>query len=188
VLAVDGRRVVVDTGTSTYEPGARRQYERSTRAHNTVEVDGVDQTEVWATFRAARRARPAVEHAAVEGDQVVVVAAHDGYERLAGRPRHQRRWEVSPSTIRIVDTVSGTGHHRAVARLHLPDDGHTRQVLRVETDPAASESSERRSTGFGDAGDCAVLESAVEGTLPLTVRTTLTLAPPGAASAAEPLS
>ena len=46
-LAVDGQRTVVDTGTSTYAPGERRQYERSTRAHNTVEVDGADQSEVW---------------------------------------------------------------------------------------------------------------------------------------------
>ena len=46
-LWVGHERWVVDTGTSTYEAGLRRAYERSTAAHNTVEVDGEEQTEVW---------------------------------------------------------------------------------------------------------------------------------------------
>ena len=37
-LSLDGRRVVVDGGTSSYEPGAERDWVRSTRAHNTVEI------------------------------------------------------------------------------------------------------------------------------------------------------
>ncbi len=57
IVHVDGEPLLVDTGTSTYAPGATRSYERSTAAHNTVEVDGADSTEVWGAFRAARRAR-----------------------------------------------------------------------------------------------------------------------------------
>ncbi len=38
-------------------PGPVRDYERSTAAHNTVEIDGADSTEVWGAFRAGRRAR-----------------------------------------------------------------------------------------------------------------------------------
>ncbi|MCP3993369.1 MAG: hypothetical protein GY724_30170 [Actinomycetia bacterium] len=49
-------RTVIDPGTSTYV-GSRRQYERSTVAHNTLSVADVDQTEVWGSFRAGRRAR-----------------------------------------------------------------------------------------------------------------------------------
>ena len=57
-LSVDGERLISNSGTSTYERGAQRTYERSTRAHNTVEVDGENSSEVWAAFRVARRARP----------------------------------------------------------------------------------------------------------------------------------
>ena len=48
IVHVDGAPLFVDTGTSTYEAGQVRSYERSTAAHNTLEIDGADSTEVWA--------------------------------------------------------------------------------------------------------------------------------------------
>lgn len=119
ILHVDDEPVVVDTGVSTYAPGARRQYERSTAAHNTLELDGADQTEVWGTFRAARLARPTVERIVDDGSMVEVVAAHDGYERLRGRPRHRRTFQLRQGVMEIVDEVAGSGQHRAVIRFHL---------------------------------------------------------------------
>jgi uncharacterized heparinase superfamily protein len=118
-LWVGHERWVVDTGTSTYEPGPRRAYERSTTAHNTVEIDGEDQTEVWGIFRAARRARGTLELVATSGSTVEVVASHDGYRRLPGSPVHRRRWRVSPGRVEITDTVAGTGSHHVVSRLHV---------------------------------------------------------------------
>jgi hypothetical protein len=117
-LWVDGERWVVDTGTSTYEAGSRRAYERSTAAHNTIEIDGEDQTEVWGIFRAARRARGTLEFVASDGGTVEVVASHDGYRRLTGSPVHRRRWQISSERLEITDTVSGIGAHRLVSRLH----------------------------------------------------------------------
>src|ERR1019366_1742442 len=49
--------LLVDTAASTYERRPVREYERSTAAHNTVEVDRAESTEVWGAFRAGRRAR-----------------------------------------------------------------------------------------------------------------------------------
>lgn len=118
-LWVRGERWVADTGTSTYQPGVRRSTERSTAAHNTVEIDGQDQTEVWGTFRAARRAKPSVELVAVDGNQFEFLASHDGYGRLPGSPLHRRRWSIRPGRIHIVDTVLGFGEHRLTSRLHL---------------------------------------------------------------------
>ena len=118
-LWVGHERWVVDTGTSTYEAGPRRAYERSTAAHNTVEIDGLDQTEVWGIFRAARRARGTLELVASDGDTVEVMASHDGYRRLPGSPVHRRRWRISPGLVEITDTISGVGTHRMVSRLHV---------------------------------------------------------------------
>jgi len=117
-LWVGGERWVVDTGTSTYEAGPRRAYERSTAAHNTIEIDGEDQTEVWGIFRAARRARGTVELVTSVGGTFEVVASHDGYRRLPGSPVHRRRWRISSGRVEITDTISGTGAHRLVSRLH----------------------------------------------------------------------
>lgn len=121
-LAVDGRRLVVSAGTSTYEAGAQRAFERSTPAHSTLAVDGADQTEVWATFRAARRANATLERAVDGGSKIEVSASHDGYRRLPGSPRHRRTWQVERAGVQILDEVTGTGHHRIEAFLHLLGD------------------------------------------------------------------
>jgi uncharacterized heparinase superfamily protein len=125
-LWVGDQRWVTDTGTSTYAPGARREFERSTAAHNTVEVDGMDQTEVWGIFRAARRARGKLLHVADERSVIEVVACHDGYERLSGAPSHQRQWHISPGRVEILDTISGSGTHRLISRLYLTPEATTR--------------------------------------------------------------
>ncbi len=55
-LSLHGRRAIVNSGTSTYETDAERLRQRGTAAHNTVVVDGADSSEVWSSFRVARRA------------------------------------------------------------------------------------------------------------------------------------
>jgi uncharacterized heparinase superfamily protein len=119
VAHVDGMPLLVDTATSTYERGPVREYERSTAAHSTVEVDGANSTEVWGAFRAGRRARVRGFAVHSSADGVAFEAAHDGFRRLAGRPSHRRRWSVSATGLRVDDLVTGTGRHAAIARWHL---------------------------------------------------------------------
>lgn len=123
-LAVDGRRVIVDSGVYDYEPGPRRQYARSTNAHNTLSIDGLDQSETWGVFRVARRAYPLYARLTQPGAQPVKFeGAHDGYRRLNGHLTHSRtvdydthgRWQVQ-------DTVEGTGEHTIESRLHVHPD------------------------------------------------------------------
>ena len=57
-LSLYGKRVLVNSGTSRYGSGPKRDWERSTAAHNTVEVDGQSSSETWSGFRVARRAYP----------------------------------------------------------------------------------------------------------------------------------
>ena len=119
-LSLRGTRVVVDAGVSTYEPGRLRAYCRSTRAHNTVEIEGRDQAELWAAFRVGRRPRPSgVTWTRLE-DGFELSAQHDGYRRLAGRPRHARRfrWRGSGG-LEIDDRVDAGRPVRSVARLHF---------------------------------------------------------------------
>jgi uncharacterized heparinase superfamily protein len=55
-LWLDGRPFIVDSGLHGYGGDRYREYCRSTRAHNTVMFDGREQSEIWGTFRMARRA------------------------------------------------------------------------------------------------------------------------------------
>ena len=115
VLSVDEKPLIVDTGISTYENNARRHYERSTAAHNTVEVNGVDQSEAWSSFRVARRAKITE---IVETD-ASVRATHDGYRHIG--VLHTRQFESFDSKIEIKDFVSSQGAAvcEAVAFLHF---------------------------------------------------------------------
>lgn len=116
-LSLFGQRVLVNSGTSCYGTDAERLRQRGTSAHNTVVVDGQNSSEVWGGFRVARRARPIgaeIRH----GEDIVVRCAHDGYDRLIGRPRHAREWFFGKNTLVVTDRVSGD-FQRAEARFHL---------------------------------------------------------------------
>ena len=124
-LSIRDRRQIVNTGTSTYEPGPERQRQRATAAHNTVEVDGEDSSEVWSGFRVARRARPEGVSARVTDGAAVLEAGHDGYRRLRGRVTHRRRWTLSESSLLVEDALEGRCD-RARARFHLHPDARPR--------------------------------------------------------------
>lgn len=122
-LFYDGtRQVVGEAATSTYAPGARRAFERSTRAHSTVEVDGLDSTEVWGAFRAGRRARVTGVACRDEADAVVLTAEHNGYRRRPGSPIHRRTWQLSRHRLVVRDEVRGRGTHEIAVRLVLGKD------------------------------------------------------------------
>ena len=118
-LSAGGQRLFTDTGVTTYAPGPTRAYDRGTSAHGTVQVDGLDQAELWGSFRCG--ARPAVEMAdrRAEGAETVLEGAYrtrlDGGRRL----RHQRRIRVGVGAVDIVDRLACRGRHEATVRLHL---------------------------------------------------------------------
>jgi uncharacterized heparinase superfamily protein len=122
-LSLRGRRVIVDAGVSSYEPDAARAEARSTRAHNTVELDGQDQCEFWAAFRVARRGRPRDVRFEALGGGFRLDAWHDGYERLPARARHRRRFRWHPEGVLLVrDDVDARRPVASVSRLHLHPD------------------------------------------------------------------
>ncbi|MEO5844531.1 MAG: alginate lyase family protein [Caldimonas sp.] len=116
-LSLDGRRLIVNSGTSRYGEDDVRQRERSTAAHSTVEVAGTNSSEVWAGFRVGRRARPTGPRVERDGDGLVIEGAHDGYAHLAGRPIHRRRWRFAGAGLVVEDEVGPA--RPAVARFHL---------------------------------------------------------------------
>ncbi|MCC2265938.1 heparinase II/III family protein [Streptomyces sp. CT1-17] len=105
----DGVDVLADPGTFCYhgQPVWRR-YFRSTLGHNTLELDGTDQSVSGGPFLWTRHARSRV--LAVQTPQEGVsrwCAEHDGY----GRTVHRRRVELTHASreLRVVDEVRGEG-------------------------------------------------------------------------------
>jgi uncharacterized heparinase superfamily protein len=187
VVHVDKVPLVIDTGTSTYEAGPVRRYERSTAAHNTVQVDGADSTEVWGVFRAGRRARVRGLVAHADSSSVICEAVHDGFRALRGSPLHRRRWSVTPGGLTVDDLVTGQGRHEIIIRWHLAvgttvcvadSTAHVTNsvgafsvaiaatapvLLAVETTPVAA--------GFGSRADAPVLSCRTDAVLPVRVTT-----------------
>ncbi|MHB9008368.1 MAG: heparinase II/III family protein, partial [Limisphaerales bacterium] len=127
-LSLKGKRVIVDTGTYGYENGQRRVVCRSTRAHNTVEIEGQDQSEMWGAFRVGRRATPHDICCSQRPEGLSVSGWHDGYLRFPFGGRHERAFAVDGERIRIRDRVEARQSVTAVSRLHLHPDC---RVLRV---------------------------------------------------------
>jgi uncharacterized heparinase superfamily protein len=118
-LSLEGQRMIVDTGVSTYEVSARREYERSTAAHNTVCVDGRNSSEVWSSFRVGRQARVHDVRASAHAGVDVVSAWHDGYRRIAGGPSHFREWRLDEKSLHIEDRLQSRRGHVAELSFHF---------------------------------------------------------------------
>jgi uncharacterized heparinase superfamily protein len=114
------QRVLVNSGTSCYGIGAERMRQRGTAAHNTVTVNGQDSSEVWSSFRVARRAYPFGLHIEHSSEALVteVQCAHNGYKRLTGKPIHHRTWRMDRQELTVIDRVEGS-HKNAEARFHF---------------------------------------------------------------------
>lgn len=116
ILYLNGRPLIVDTGTSTYETNRRREAERRTSAHNTVVVDDVDQSEVWGSFRVAQRAYVCN---LVESEEAIG-AAHSGYQRIG--VCHHRQFKFGADFISITDSIDSSSRHSCKAFFHFHPD------------------------------------------------------------------
>jgi uncharacterized heparinase superfamily protein len=102
-LSAGGRPLLIDPGTYAYHTeGAWRRYFRGTAAHNTVLVDGRDQSESGGNFMWLRKAEATCEAWSSDDRIDRLRASHDGYLRLADPVLHRRTITVNKQE-RIVE-------------------------------------------------------------------------------------
>jgi uncharacterized heparinase superfamily protein len=111
----------VNSGISCYGNNPERLRQRGTPAHNTVVIDCQNSSEVWGSFRVARRAYPRLHEIIDDGGRVEISASHDGYKRLGGHNTHRRKWAFSAGRLIVTDRVEGK-FSRAEARFHIHPD------------------------------------------------------------------
>lgn len=126
-LSIEGHPFIVDSGVFEYSAGPMRTYVRSTLAHNTVSIDGIDQAECWDSFRVARRFAPhsvsfTWNETAENEIESKFEGTFSGYARLIGDGIVHRRLITSNDRlrqIRIQDTIEGRGTHVVKSLVHL---------------------------------------------------------------------
>ncbi|HEY4216031.1 MAG TPA: alginate lyase family protein [Gemmatimonadaceae bacterium] len=122
-LSLGGTPVIVDCGTGGYfDDPWRRRYFRGTAAHNTLVIDGQDQSRPSGPFMWSRHARTTVESWTSDEAEATVAAHHDGYRRLVGRPVHRRTLRVVTRRLEVTDELLGRGIHEIEWRLHFAPD------------------------------------------------------------------
>jgi hypothetical protein len=123
-LRAFGVDIFVDPGTYDYFTFPEwRTYFRSTRAHNTVEVDKADQSVMLGSFLWGDRAQarcltwePAPHGGRVTGE-------HDGYARLDDPVTHRRTLALDGQAgeFRIQDEILANGEHEVAFYFHLAE-------------------------------------------------------------------
>ena len=119
-----GVEILADPGTYCYHGEPEwRSYFRSTIAHNTVELDGQNQSGDGGPFLWLRQADAREIEVLDDGQAGEWTAEHDGYLTLDPPARHRRRVRLDRAarTLDITDEIARGGHDVCVA-FHLGPD------------------------------------------------------------------
>jgi len=124
-LSVGGDEFLVDPGTYAYHTqGEWRSYFRGTGAHNTVRVDGRDQSQPGGNFMWLRKANAACIRWQVGAGRDCFEGWHDGYLALEDPVMHRRRIVLDRELRRITieDTLWMHADHSIELFLHCHEE------------------------------------------------------------------
>ncbi len=113
-LSVGGREFLIDPGTYAYHTKKKwRDYFRGTSAHNTLRVDGQDQSIIGGNFLWTRHASAEALEVSLGGAMQTFKGRHDGYLRLPDPVDVERfiSFERKTRRIRIEDRVQCASAH-----------------------------------------------------------------------------
>jgi len=116
-LSVAGQPILVDPGTYAYHTQKDwRDTFRGTAAHNTLTVDGLDQSTHAGAFIWTQQAKTNVEawEAAANGGSLTT--SHDGYRRVG--VTHRRTLTLDDRLFTVEDQLLGDGRHEIALNFH----------------------------------------------------------------------
>lgn len=115
---------LVDSGVfGTDIPWPWRRYFRGTRSHNTVTIDGLDQSALLDSRRAWSTANASCSEWLTSPRLDYFSGTHDGYLRLPDPVKHTRRiWFVRNEYWVIADQLAANAHHDVEINFHCHED------------------------------------------------------------------
>jgi hypothetical protein len=123
-LSIGGVEFLVDPGTYAFDArGPWRGYFRGTSSHNTVRVDGEDQSEPGGSFMWLRKASASCTVWRSTSERDVFQGSHDGYARLPDPVTHRRGISLDKGARRVVieDAVLTSGTHEIELFFHCSE-------------------------------------------------------------------
>jgi hypothetical protein len=130
-LSCCGRELLIDPGTFAYHTVPQwRGYFKGTSAHNTLRIDGLDQSVSGGSFLWLRHAGARLLEASSDGRRAVWTAVHDGYTRLADPVSHMRTIEFDKVArqIHVTDQLECLKTHEVEMFWHFAEDCEVRLV------------------------------------------------------------
>ena len=120
-LALGGRTLLTDPGTAAYVDGnGDREWFRGTSAHNTVQVDSLDQAEPVGPFAWQNLPTVSVDRWATGETFDLLVASYSGYSLLTKPVSHRRHiFYFKPCFWLVRDVIDGDGWHGVEAAWHF---------------------------------------------------------------------
>lgn len=123
-LIIDGEEILTDAGTYAYHTEREwRDYFRSTAAHNTIVVQGENQSVIGGPFMWLRQANSKLAkiRQSQNGEVLFVAGSHNGYQRLSPPVIHSRavNWFESKKKFTIRDELLVNGEIFIEELFHL---------------------------------------------------------------------
>ena len=119
-IAIDGEWWFVDPGTYAYHDDVEwRNYFRGTSAHNTVMVDGLNQSKIGGDFLWLKHANSEFLDFGSNEECQWVSGTHDGYESAGVRHSRRVEYRAGCRNITISDSFDGRGFHELSWHWHL---------------------------------------------------------------------
>ena len=135
IVGSDKDLLMIDPGTYTYTGDADwRAYFRGTRAHNTVTIDGLDQSTQQGAFMWSRSFHAElIKQDKKENGSIILLARHDGYSGVGVTHWRGVLWKEAGSIL-IWDYITGEGEHDIELNWHLDAKAQlikTNEILEV---------------------------------------------------------
>lgn len=124
IMRLNGKDLLVDSGTYDYYsfPNWRDQF-RKTQAHNTIEIDGLDQSVMTGPFMWEQHAQAQLIQWQPSELGGIVAGSHNGYQRLASPLTHERHLDLNNQSKKLVitDRIKTQGTHKIALYFHLSE-------------------------------------------------------------------
>ncbi len=126
-LSVQGKPLLIDPGMPCYNENVpMRNHFRGTVAHNTIAIDGEDQSTIGDVFLWLQRAKARVEKSSFTKEYDYVVGAHNGYNRHGILHSRQVIFVKNSPWLGywiVTDILKGVGQHFVEQYWHFAPEG-----------------------------------------------------------------